>query len=122
METRTAELQEKLLKRTFDFSNNLIQLLVKLQINPVNNVLVKQLIRSGTSIGANYREACEAESSKDFIHKLRISKKECRESSYWIELLVRNNPKFINELSALLNEVNEFTKIYSTIIKKFNKF
>jgi four helix bundle protein len=120
MNTKTAKLQEKLLKRTFNFSNNLIQLLVKLQINPVNNILVKQLIRSGTSIGANYREACEAESSKDFIHKLRISKKECRESSYWIELLIRNNQKFANELSILLNEVNEFTKIFSSIIKKFN--
>lgn len=119
MNSKTAEFQSKLLKRTFDFSENLILLLVRLPKNSVNEILIKQGIRSGTSIGANYREACEAESGKDFVHKLGISKKECRESEYWLELLIRINPKFSEDLRELLVEVNEFTKIFSSIVKKF---
>ena len=75
MNAKTAEFQSKILERTFNFSENLIKVVVKLPNNSVNEVLRKQVIRSGTSIGANYREACEAESTKDFVHKLRISKK-----------------------------------------------
>ena len=94
MNPKTAEFQKKLLARTLDFSEILIKTLVKLPKNSVNDVLMKQAIRSGTSIGANYREACEAESGKDFVHKLGISKKECRETTYWLELIGRVNIDF----------------------------
>lgn len=119
MQVKTAELQAKLLERTFSFSENLIKSVIKLPNNSVNLILRKQVIRSGTSIGANYREACEAESSKDFVHKLRISKKESRETEYWLELMLRTNPNSINILQNLINESKEFTKIFSTIINKF---
>ena len=119
MKTKTTEFQSELLKRTFDFSTDLITILARLPRNSVNEILVKQGIRSGTSIGANYREACEAESGKDFVHKLGISKKECRETEYWLELLIRINSEFSKDLSKLLIEVMEFTKIFSSIIKKF---
>ncbi len=119
MDYKTAELQKKLLERTFNFSERLIKTVVKLPNNSVNLILRKQVIRSGTSIGANYREACEAESSKDFVHKIRISKKESRETEYWLELILRTNSSSINILQDLVSESIEFTKIFSSIINKF---
>ncbi len=119
MNAKTAEFQSKILERTFNFSENLIKVVVKLPNNSVNEVLRKQVIRSGTSIGANYREACEAESTKDFVHKLRISKKESRETEYWLELILRVNPNSTTFFQELINESKEFTKIFSSIIKKF---
>lgn len=119
MQVKTAELQAKLLERTFNFSEKLIKTVVKLPSNSVNLILRKQVIRSGTSIGANYREACEAESSKDFVHKIRISKKESRETEYWLELIIRTNNNSVNVLQDLVNESKEFTKIFSSIINKF---
>lgn len=113
------EFKEKLLERTLQFSENLINLINKLPRNSANLIIFNQIIRSGTSVGANYREACEAESAKDFVHKIRISKKEAKESIYWFELLIRTNPKFKNELSNLLEEVIEFTKIFAKISSKF---
>lgn len=119
MNSKTAELQSKLLERTFNFSEKIIKTVVKLSNNPVNLILRKQVIRSGTSVGANYREACEAESSRDFVHKLRISKKESRETEYWLELMLRTNPDSVTILQELINESKEFTKIFSSIINKF---
>lgn len=113
------EFKAELLKRTIEFSDKLISLINKLPKNTANLIIFKQIIRSGTSIGANYREACEAESAKDFIHKIRISKKEAQETSYWLELLVKTNPKFDNFLIKLNREVIEFVKIFAKISSKF---
>lgn len=119
MNEKTVELQKKLMKRTFDFSEKLILAIVRLPKNSVNDVLVKQVVRSGTSIGANYREACEAESGKDFVHKIGISKKESKETEYWLELIIKINSNNTKVVTELLTEVNEFTKIFSSILKKF---
>lgn len=108
-----------LLERTLKFSNDLIFLLKKLPKDMVNDVLFKQVIRSGTSVGANYREACEAESGKDFVHKIRICKKESRETGYWLEILISSNQKLEKELNALYKECNELLKIFSSISSKF---
>jgi four helix bundle protein len=113
------DFKKKMLGRTLDFSENLILLINKLPKTSANLIIFHQIIRSGTSVGANYREACEAESSKDFVHKISISKKEAKETFYWLELLTRTNPKFAKEIVILLNEVFEFIKIFSTICKKF---
>jgi four helix bundle protein len=94
-------------------------LLGKLPKTSANLIIFHQIIRSGTSIGANYREACEAESAKDFVHKMSISKKEAKETLYWLELLIRTNLKFEGEINKLLDEVSEFIKIFSTICRKF---
>lgn len=75
-----------LLKRTKEFALRVIQFVSSLPNNKVNNVLGYQLIKSGTSIGANYREAIRAESHNDFIHKIAIIEKEAGESQYWVEL------------------------------------
>ena len=84
-------MKEKLLKRTFSLSQKAIDLIKTLPRDVVNQVIKKQFLRAITSIGANYREAIEAESRKDFIHKLQIVKKEARESLYWIGLIQYHN-------------------------------
>ncbi|MBI2405796.1 four helix bundle protein [Candidatus Microgenomates bacterium] len=108
-----------LLERTQRFSETILEVAVELPKNSINNVLVGQTIRAVTSVGANYREGCEAESSKDFVHKIRISKKEARESHYWLTLLFRANPGFASKIKPLIDDSMELVKIFSTIVKKF---
>ena len=120
MNLRNEEFKKELLNRTLTFSNNLIDFVLTLPSNFVNDIIRKQLIRSGTSIGANYREACEAESAKDFVHKIRISKKEAKETEYWLELVQKTNQSFVEKIEPLFKEVREFIKIFSVISSKFD--
>ncbi|KKQ43198.1 MAG: hypothetical protein US60_C0006G0042 [Microgenomates group bacterium GW2011_GWC1_37_8] len=117
---KNEKIRNEIQERTKDFSLNLIGALTGLPSTASNQILVKQAVRSGTSVGANYREACEAESGKDFVHKIRVCKKEAKETIYWLELLTNINPKFKDALNKLLIEVTEFVKIFSTISSKFN--
>ena len=108
-----------LLGRTLSLSRNFILLIPKFEKNETNKILIRQALRSITSIGANYREACEAESSKDFVHKIRLSKKEARESEYWLLLLSDGNKKLANEVNTIIDECTQLVKIFSTIVSKF---
>ena len=110
---------KNLLDRTLKFAEDILALAQKLPKNIVNNPLILQIIKAGTSIGANYREACDAESSKDFIHKIKIAKKEARESKYWLKLLPKVNPNFRDQIVPLGQEVEEFVKIFASIVSKF---
>ena len=83
----TANKKNILRDKSFAFAVRIAKLYRYLVENKKEFVLSKQLLRSGTSIGANIREAYNAESKKDFIHKLAIAQKECDESLYWLELL-----------------------------------
>lgn len=81
-------------------------------------IITKQLARSASSVGANVREARNAESKNDFIHKLSIALKECDESIYWLELLIELSRSKKEELSNLKKESDQIVKILSTIILK----
>jgi four helix bundle protein len=81
--------------KSFDFAVRIINLYKFLQEQKKEFIISKQIIRSGTSIGANVREAINAQSRSDFIHKLSIAQKECDETCYWIELL--HKTEYINE-------------------------
>jgi len=109
--------QLELEKRTLEFSNNLIDAINKLPKNQVNYKISGQVIASGTSIGANYREANSAESEKDFKHKIGISFKESKETRYWLDILIHTNPNNLNDLKPLRQESDELTKIFG---KSFN--
>lgn len=104
-------------KRTLEFSIKLIETLKKLPKNLYNYKSIGQRVGSGTSIGANYREANGAESRKDFKHKIRISYKESRETRYWLEVLMGTNKDQDYGLDLLWNEVNQFVKIFASIVK-----
>ena len=84
-------------------------------------VLPKQLLRSGTSIGANINEAQDAQSKNDFISKLSIALKEARESKYWIELLRETKFLSIKEAESLLEDLVEVIKLLVSIIKSAKK-
>ncbi len=104
--------------KSLDFAERIIKLYKYLTSNAIRErVISKQILRSGTSIGANVSEAVYAESTQDFIHKLQISQKEASETRYWIELLHRG--EYINETQAksLKDDVNELLRILTAIVK-----
>ncbi len=80
--------------------------------------LISQIVRSGTSIGANYREANDGLGKKDFVLRLRIARKEAKETSYWLELLMNANSEFDSEFKNLIKECVELRNILSSIISK----
>jgi len=97
-------------ERLLDFAANSIKLTVKLKRSAVGRYIANQLMRAASSSGANYEEACGAESKADFIHKMQLVLKELRESLYWLKLVERTDLIW-QELQALVDEANELTKI-----------
>ena len=103
-------------ERTALFGENLIAFLRAIKETTLNKPLLIQLIRSGTSIGANYCEADGAESKKDFQHKVGICKKEAKETKYWIRMLSLLHPEKKEALRILWKEAQELTLIFSKIL------
>ena len=102
--------------KSFAIEIRIINLYKFLKENKQEYVLSKQLLRSGTSIGANVREGLNAESKKDFIHKLAIAQKETDETLYWIELLKETEFIKQTEFNSLSNDLHEILKIIKSII------
>jgi four helix bundle protein len=109
--------------RTKAFSIEIIKLIQAIPYNRSSSVLCRQLLRSGTAIGANYRSALRARSKADFISKLAIAEEEADESCYWLELLKVTTNEFKSEIELLLNEANQLTAIItkSSITAKSKK-
>ncbi|RKX69200.1 four helix bundle protein [candidate division TA06 bacterium] len=106
-------------ERTFQFAKNVRIFLKTLPSTMANIEDGKQLIRSSGSIGANYREANEALSKKDFLMRVKISRKEAKESIYWLRLIYEtNNLRNSAEAKSLLQEADELKKILSSIVEK----
>lgn len=109
-------MQDSLVRRkSFAFALEIIEVYKQLT-GEREYVLSKQLLRSGTSIGANIEEATAAQSRKDFLHKMAIASKEARETQYWLRLLIASNLTTIN-LDAPLNNANELVKMLTAIVK-----
>lgn len=104
-------------ERTAKFAEDVIDLCKKLEITPLNRRIIDQLIGSSGSIGANYCEACEAESKKDFRHKMGIAKKEIKETKHWLRLLVKVHDEYTKECRLLWKEAQELLLIFSKSIK-----
>jgi len=110
-----------LIDRSFAFAVRIVKLYQHL-LDKKEFVLSKQMLRSGTSIGANIREAQNAESKNDFIHKLAISQKECEETMYWLELLQETNFLTKYEFDAINKDAQEILKMLrSAILTAKNK-
>jgi len=107
-------------ERTLLFSKNLLDACRGLPRNSANSVISRQVLRSGMSIGANYREANQTKTARDLNHRLSISIKEARETLYWLELLIHANPENKIDLALLNIEATEVVKILATIYKKVN--
>lgn len=104
--------------RTLEFGKRIIRLCKSLPKNQVNFNLIDQISRSGTSMGANYREANETTTKKDFHFRIRICRKESKETLYWLELIIEANPDFKEKMQPLLQETTELMKIFAAIAKK----
>ncbi len=110
--------KQDLEERTARFGEKVIEFVKKLPANLVTRPLISQLIRSSTSIGANYMEADAAESKNDFIHKIAIARKEAKESMHWIRMIsVAENNEAI-DCKILWKEAQELVLILSSIIIK----
>jgi four helix bundle protein len=101
--------------KSFQFSLKIIQLYKKL-LNEKEFIISKQLLKSGTSIGANVEEALSGQSKKDFIAKMSISSKEARETKYWLRLLKESEITSIN-VDNLLLDIEELIKMLTAIVK-----
>lgn len=104
-------------KKSYSFSLELIKFTRLLPKTYENIVFIKQIIRSSTSIGANIEEALGSNSKKEFIHSMNISKKEARETIYWLRLISDLNPKYKSKAEILISENNEIVKILTKIVK-----
>jgi four helix bundle protein len=103
-------------ERTARFGESIIDFVKTLPNNVINRELIGQMVRAGTSVGANYNEADGAESKKDFRHKIAICKKESKESKHWLRMIARANPDRADECRPLWGEAQELTLIFSSIL------
>ncbi|MBX7222716.1 MAG: four helix bundle protein [Blastocatellia bacterium] len=112
-------MQKDIVKRTFDFAVTIIKLCQQLDAHPgAARTLSKQLIRSGTSIGANIEEAQAGQSRADFISKTSIALKEARETSYWLRLLTATAIVPTSMIVEIQGESEQITKILGAIVSK----
>jgi four helix bundle protein len=103
--------REEMKARTKAYANRIVKLCEALPNKWVARTLGMQLLRCGTSVGANYRAVCRAKSTADFLNKLRIVEEECDESLFWMELLVENNLVKARRLTSLMKEGDEILAI-----------
>ena len=106
-----------LIERTGKIGQDVILVCKKIKLSPINTPLVNQIVKSATSIGANYCEATEANSKKDFCSKLFIAKKEAKETLHWIKMIAIAEPDVCSELDKIADEAHQIILIFSASIK-----
>ncbi len=110
------ETSRQLEHRTFKFGEDTIRLCRKVKTDNISSPIINQLVRSGTSIGANYMEANNASSRKDFTNKIFICKKESEETKYWLKMLLSCYPVEKELINDLYNECHQLTMIFQKIV------
>jgi len=108
---------EELKKRTKDFALRTIRLVEERPKGKTADIIGRQLLRSGTSVGANYRSACRARSSADFISKMTIVEEEADESIYWMELLIQGG---LIDKQLLSNNISEAKELLAITVSSIN--
>lgn len=103
-------------KRTYEFSLRIIRLCQAMDEDRIGRILVSQVLRSGTSIGANTHEAQGGQSKKDFIAKMSIARKEAMETSYWLCLIRDSDLQPAERMAEIIDECDQIAKIISAII------
>jgi four helix bundle protein len=105
-------------KRTTEFAKAVVRLCIGLVRTPINDRLTGQLVGSAGSVGANYREANDALGKKDFVQRMKIARREAKETQHWLELVLEANCDKTIEIQPLLKEAGELKNILSAIITK----
>lgn len=108
-------------ERTAKFGEDIIRFCKKIPRSPITDPLINQLVKCGTSVGANYCEVDDAESRDDFRHKIGICKKETRESKHFVRMLVVAVPEIKEEAKRLWQEAKELNLIFNTIFRNTNR-
>ena len=108
-------------ERTARFGEEIVKFSKKIPQNSVTRSLISQLVRSGTSIGTNYCEADDAESRRDFQHKIGICKKEARETKHWLRIIATAVPSLKEKAKILWKEAKELNLIFNAIINSTKK-
>ncbi|MBX4186755.1 MAG: four helix bundle protein [Candidatus Doudnabacteria bacterium] len=103
-------------ERTSVYSENVIDFCRNLTLDGISEPIIKQLVRSATSIGANYMEAKNGSSKKDFKNKIHICKKEAQETEYWLRMLLKFYPSVRSNIEALSKESHELLLIFQRIV------
>ena len=109
--------EQEFKNRTKQIALRVIRLVESLPNTSSANIIGKQLLRSATSVGANYRAACRGKSTADVLQKLAIVEEEADESLYWLELLIESEIVSANKLSILMSDINEIVAITVSSIK-----
>jgi four helix bundle protein len=104
--------------RTTRFAKSVVKLCRMLLRDPVNDRIIRQVVGSAGSIGANYREANDAIGRKDFLMRMRITRREAKETEHWLGLLCEANHGREQEIASLLKEAKELRLIFSSILNK----
>ena len=107
-------------ERTSKFGGEVIKLYQKIKQDAINTPIINQLIKSATSIGANYAEANGASSKKDFRNKIHICQKEAKETKHWLRMISESVPEVKAETRKLWQECHEFTLIFGKITATLN--
>jgi four helix bundle protein len=110
--------QYDLEQRTFKFARQAVQFCRRLPRTTVDGEIIKQLMRAATSVGANYLEATESLGKNDFLMRLKICRKEAKETGYWLRLLEINDSDLKLEKEGLLKESDELARIFGAILTK----
>lgn len=121
MNTMDKNSPQDLRSRTVEFALRIVKLYTSLPKTTEAQVLGKQVLRSGTSIGAHYREGHRAKSDADIVHKFETALQELDETDFWLELLIKSDIVSPNKLEPLIKETNELIAIFTTIVTKIKK-
>lgn len=105
-------------ERTAILGESVIRFCLKFPRTAISSPLISQLIRSATSIGANYCEADEASSRREFTYRIHVCKKEAREAKYWLRMIVTAIPAAADEARILWKEVDELNRIFASIARR----
>jgi four helix bundle protein len=110
-----------LIERTTKFGEDIVKFCRLIPRGPITDPMIIQLVKCGTSTGANYSEADDAESRQDFGHKIGICKKESRESGFFLRMICTANPELREKAAPLIQEAKELNLIFNSIYKKVKK-
>jgi four helix bundle protein len=105
---------DELKDRTKKFALNIIKLANDLPKNSVGRIIETQLVKAGTSVGANYRAACRAKSNADFVYKINIVEEESDETQFWLELIIEDGLLKEDLVNPILKEAKELTAIFTS--------
>ena len=108
-------------ERTARFGESAIDFVKAIKVTVVTGVLIRQLVRAATSVGANYGEADDADTKKDFTYKIGVCKREAKECKHWLRMIVRAEPKQRANAVPLWKEADEIARIFAAIVKSAKK-